>query len=210
MSALTDWIAENPRSPALALAQVVLPVFDDVRVFAAARLALRMTAREVGRMTQTEENDAFDKVQSRIADLQDALTLSPLPRNRAHMLQISGPNLPDAELAFGWREPPDNMIDGAYPLSLEGVLKLAETLLQEHRDALPVHAVRRHRERPEIAAFVHWFDYFVRRFDVVLVADEIGKVAHAVLDLTDGVSAEDVRAILKTAHPKLSSAKRRR
>jgi hypothetical protein len=210
---LHAWIETNPLAPAewRLVADRLLSVSDDIKVFSAAHHTYSQATSEVSRMTQTEENAAFDLVQRRIADLRQALECAPLPRNTAQMLQISGAELPDAALTFGWYEY-DYMVPGAYSMSLHAILELADKLLQAHRAALALRAVRRHRERPLPAAFVHWLDYFARQSGIEIDVAQMSEITNAVLalDRKDLMFVDDIRAILKTTHPKLSTAKRRR
>jgi hypothetical protein len=78
-----------------------------------------------------------------------------LPRGQATLHTLRGAELPDVMLLLGWRDVPDNLLPAlGYTTSIVDVLSLAEDMLQRHRDALPARAVKRHRERPAVVAFV--------------------------------------------------------
>lgn len=209
---LLDWLHEQPsaRTAWRALAERLLGSVQDMPTFVAVGLACEQTESEMKRGTRTEEDAAFDLVKTKIHELRQAVERSPLQKGAGFVCEITGRDVPDAWLEFGWYERSEPSLPG-YSASLMGTLDLAERLLAQHRAYLPTRAARRHRDRPRVAAFVHLLGHFGAQVGLAFSEERIAELANAALQLDrkERQSKATVRAIMKTPHPLLKTAERK-
>lgn len=175
---------------------------DEVKLFAATCAAHDYAAEEMRRPLRKDEGKALDRVQRAIAGLRKAIGESPLPKNwAAGPYELCAEGKPTVLLRIGWRDLSDSASHAAfgYPLSVDEVLNIADTLLARHRERRPLRVGERRRDRPRERTFVRWLAHvLLDRFEKQPPAVGLAHVANAVLGLSAeaAVGDREVREML--------------
>lgn len=185
---------------------------DQVRVFSAVLTAAKYAAQELNRPKRTVEAKSLARVERAVAGLRQAIQV--MPKSEWTLFDIEGADLPVVNLRVGWREVADTPGSSAlgYPLSVAEVLDIADELLLQMRQQLPVRALTRHRDRPRERSFVQWLEYVLRdRFSRRIRAGALAHIANAAMALGAEQELDDqmVREFLRDS-PLKSRVKRKR
>ena len=214
----TEWLQQslndNPRLPTLtrhvmtamssgddaAAAWRILGTDDDTVAGVVWRVeaALKAAMDEANRPTATNERDGIDRVIMLARQLQNEIR-SVMPGDKATVVLDdvpAGRNKP-AFVEFGWHSMRPGGYIGGYPVCVDDVLDFAIKLAKQHAENLPVRAVSRRGDRPEVKAFVrHLAWQFNREFGKEM-RGTIAYITCAIFDLENPLDAAAVEGILK-------------
>ena len=170
------------------------------RVLNLVRQAFEQSLAEVSRPTSTHEVADIKSVIKKARALQSAIKNSSLPGNwvRLDHFELEAEDMPSVPLDLGWHSLRSEGYANGYPLAIFDVLEWAIELAQNHMDSLPVRALERHKEQPELTAFVRLLAWHFNREFQQEHHTAIGHIASAVFDLTVPLDARGVEARLRT------------
>lgn len=229
---LQTWLTDNPRAPGCwhdiarrvvhyrevtALWELPAPMRrEPLTVLDAATMAFEQARDEIEQAPTTEVDHGLDAVARALANLREAVELSPLPRGVETLTVLSAAGLPDVHIRLGWRAAldDDTVNRFGYPLSLLQVIAACESMLASQRTerANAARAVRRQRAMPMQTSFVARMAMSLqRRFPAAYDDMPAAVLAHwcnAALDLADDpVDAAFVRRVLNRAPPPFNQVK---
>jgi len=211
---IKDKIAESQRAPstwlhvATALSgeagEPVWAFFDNEepklwRVVDRVRQAFEQARAEVGRPSKTDERQDIESIILQATNLQKAIKRSSLPCCwvRNFQYELKAKDMPPIPIDLGWHSLPAGGFDIGYPLAICEVLQWASELAQQHLDGLPVRAVARHKDQPEVTAFVRLLAWHFNREFGQEHKTAIAHIATAVYDLADPLDVKSVEGRLK-------------
>lgn len=216
MQLLQQRLAENPRLPAptrhvlKALAsEAGAPVWDFFghdepklwRVVDRVRQAYEQTLAEMARPSSSQERQDIESIITQAKKLKTAIKSSSLPGRTAYLdrYELQAEDMPDVPIDVGWHTlPAVGHFGFGYPLAICEVLDWAAELAQQHLDGLPVRAVTRKKDQPEVTVFVRrlaW--HFGEREFGEEHRTAIAHIANAVFDLSDPLDVKGVDGRLK-------------
>lgn len=182
---------------------VVMPFFSCVCK------AFKAAAKEAVRQTATEERAQLERVRRLTGELKMAIEQSPLPRGWAKLMELTAHDEKPAMLWLGWRDLQESGLGFGYQLAIVEVLDRAAELLDSHIAALPPRAVKRHRDKPHIVAFIRWLTFYVSHEFGEELHGTVARVATAVFDQAEPLTKRDVESILKDRPPEFAPLKNR-
>lgn len=170
------------------------------RVISCVRTALQSAVNETARPTHKDETADIKRIIKLAGDLQKAIKASSLPGDwcRLNALELHAEEMPTQSVSVGWHSLRSGGHGHGYTLSIADVLEVTSVLARDHLDGLPLRAVTRRREQPEVSSFVrHLAWQFAREFGKEMRL-AIAYIGTAIFDLSENpLDAAAVDAILK-------------
>lgn len=170
-------------------------------VISRVRTAFESAVNETARPTQKDETADIKRIIKLAGDLQKAIKASSLPGNwcRLNALELHAEQMPTQSVSVGWHSLRSGGHGHGYTLSIADVLDVTAALARDHLDGLPLRAVARRRDQPEVRSFVrHLAWQFAHEFGKEMRL-AIAYIATAIFDLSEQtpLDAAAVNEILK-------------
>jgi hypothetical protein len=208
---LIQWLEEHPKLPVLtrhvmkslasgdeaAAAWRVLGT-DEVtvgNVINRVRSALEQALQEVNRPSVKDENTDLARIIKLITDLKREIKTT-LPGDWCQGYELAAEGQKTVMLDLGWHSLRSEGYFG-YPLSVVEVLDMAVEMIEARTKNLPIRAITRRGDSPEIQSFVrHLAWQFAREFKQEM-RGTIAHITNAIFDPADPLDVSDVEGILK-------------
>ena len=169
------------------------------RVVNRVRQAFEQALCEIARPKSKAELDDIRGIIEKAAALKLAIKTSSLPGNWARMdkFELTAEDRPAIPLDVGWHSLPKDWGGMGYPLAITDVLDWAVELAKHHLDSLPVRAVERQKDQPEVTAFVRLLAWHFNREFKSENRTAIGHITTAVFNLNEPLDVKGVEGKLK-------------
>lgn len=173
------------------------------RVVNRVRQAFEQALSEIARPKSKAELDDIKSIIEKAAALKRAIKTSSLPGNWARMdkFELVAEDMPAIPLDVGWHSLRKDWSGMGYPLAITDVLDWAVELAKHHLESLPVRAVERQKDQPEVTAFVRLLAWHFHREFRSEHRTAIGHITTAVFNLDEPLDVKGVEGKLKDRKP---------
>ena len=171
--------------------------------------ALEQAQREIARPKSKAELDDIKSIIEKAAALKLAIKTSSLPGNWARMdkFELTADDMPAIPIDVGWHSLRQDWSGIGYPLAITDVLDWAVELAKHHLESLPVRAVERQKDQPEVTAFVRLLAWHFHREFNAEHRTAIGHITTAVFKLYEPLDVKGVEGKLKDRKPSFIAAR---
>ena len=173
------------------------------RVVDRVRQAFEQALHEIARPKSKAELDDIKGIIEKALALKLAIKTSSLPGNWARMdkFELTAEDMPAIPLDVGWHSLRKDWSGMGYPLAITEVLDWAVELAKHHLESLPVRAVERQKDQPEVTAFVRLLAWHFHREFKSENRTAIGHITTAVFNLNEPLDGKGVEGKLKDRKP---------